>query len=55
MGSYVTVFNHQGFEICTKSPALPNQFGYIIDDIAFAGLEFTHIQAAIDEIDMRLS
>jgi hypothetical protein len=52
---YVTVFNHRGFEICTMSPALPGQFGYIVDDIAFADLEFTHIQAAIDEIDKRLS
>lgn len=54
MGKYVSVFKHRGFEICTMSPATPEQFGYIIDHAHFADETFHLIEQATSAIDMYL-
>lgn len=52
---YVTVETHRGYDIQTLSPAKPGQFGYIIDNWAFANQEYAFVQDAMDAIDEHLA
>lgn len=52
---YVTVYTHKGLEICTISPATPEQFGYIIDYVDYVGESYNLIQDAINAIDRRIT
>lgn len=52
--SYVTVFRHEGYNICALKNACPakgDRLGYVIDDELFYGQEFSLIEDAIQAIE----
>lgn len=53
-GRYAEVYRHKGYLICTLKAAAPldgDSLGYVIDDMKFSGMEFNHVEAAMETID----